>query len=81
MHSFNKSDFDSNYAIVCFYHVCFYHLIINEANVNICSYSLATFNKKNAYLKIKALSIEICNRNFKIRKIKMSSYYDKMKIV
>ena len=57
MHSFNKSDFDSNYAIVCFYHVCFYHLIINETSVNICSYSLATFHKKNAYLKIKALSI------------------------
>ena len=39
------------------------------------------WHKKNACLKIKALSIEICNRNFKIRKIKMSSYYDKMKIV
>ena len=44
-------------ASVCFYLVCFYHLIINETNVNICSYSLATFHKKNAYLKIKALSM------------------------
>ena len=52
---------------VCFYHVCFYHLTINETNVNICSYSLAAFHKKNAYLKIKVLSIpkmkkrKLCN--------------------
>ena len=31
---------------VCFYHVCFYHLMINETNVNICSYSMATFHKR-----------------------------------
>ena len=56
MHSFNKSDFDSNYTISLFCHVCFYHLIINETIVDICSYSLATFNEKNACLKVKALS-------------------------
>ena len=38
--------------------MCFYHLIINETNGNICSYSLATFHKKYAYLKIKVRSIE-----------------------
>ena len=41
---------------VCFCHVCFYHLIINETIVDICSYSLTTFNEKNACLKVKALS-------------------------
>ena len=54
MHSCNKSNFDSKYTISLFLScVCFYHLIINETNVNICSHSLATFHKKNAYLKIK----------------------------
>ena len=74
MHSFKKSDFDSNYTIRLFLSCVFYHLMINETNVNICNYFLATFHKKNAYLKVKALSIEICDRNFKIRKtIKLSS--------
>ena len=36
--------------------MCFYHLIIYETNANICSHSLATFHKKNAYLKVRALS-------------------------
>ena len=55
MHSCNKTNFDSRYTISLFFScVCFYYLIINEANVNIYSYSLATFHKKNAYLKVKS---------------------------
>ena len=49
MYSFNKGDFQTM-PPVSFYHVCFYHLITNEANVDICSYSLATFH--NAYLML-----------------------------
>ena len=51
-----KAIFIQTMPSVCFYHVYFYHLIINEINFHICSNSLATFHKKNAYLKIKVLS-------------------------
>ena len=47
MHSFNKSDFDSNYTIHQFVFITSsYHLVINETNANICSYALTTFHKR-----------------------------------